>query len=572
MHRRNNRHKQRSLFDWDVLMGNDKLETSIWGHIRTEVFEKVDEDAFSSLYSDKMGRPNTPVNILVTVLTIKVMHDLTFRELESQMDYHIGVQYACGCEAGQQVTTLRTVTNFIKYLRIYEKETGIDLFDREFNRLVHDQIHRLGLSTKIARTDSTYLDTNVCSYNRLQFLIETVKRVYRILDEEDRHQFALTFRMYVENDADNYVYNLRGSDMDSEFRKIGNCYYTLQKLFGDKYSVEKPWQLYLRVFKEQFKVTKEDKIELKPSKEMTSSSVRGVDDPEATLRHKSGQNYLGYVGNVVETADPENEINLICNADLYQNNTSDGKMLVDGFEDLKQRKLPDLNELHFDAGYGGKLLDEQLEKYEVKGVQTAIKGVKTDHRMDVIRENGICYAICSANEKVRLEKTEKGYKAEFMKAKCSACNKLDKCPVKYLNKFSTYVYYIRKKELPKRLRLTNISTIPKERRTIRSGVEATVRQFKCRTKAGKSRLRGCFRHKIWFQLNALAINVRRIYQYTTSTPKIGDLSRKCPLSIVFYLTFCFVTSFLAKIVSVFGKLTRFFGPNELAHSKILKTS
>lgn len=572
MHRRNNRHQQRSLFDWDVLMGNDKLEKSIWGHIRSEVFEKVDEDAFSALYSDKMGRPNTPVNILVTVLTIKEMHDLTFRELESQMDYHIGVQYACGCEAGQQVTTLRTVTNFIKYLRSYERETGIDIFDREFNRLVCEQIHRLGLSTKIARTDSTYIDTNVCSYNRLQFLIEVIKRVYRILEEEDMRQFALLFPDYVNNEADNYVYSLRGSDMDSEFSKIGNCYSTLQKLFGDKYSIEESWQLYLRVFKEQFKVTKEDKIELKPSKEMTSSSVRGVDDPEATLRHKSGQNYLGYVGNVVETADPENEVNLICDTDLHPNNTSDGQMLADDLDDLKQSKLPDLDELHFDAGYGGKLLDEKLEKHKVKGIQTAIKGVKTNHRMDVVRENGVCYAICSASEKVQLEKTEKGYRAEFTKAQCSACERLDKCPVKYLNKLNTYVYYIREKELAKRLRLTNISTIPKERRTIRSGVEATVRQFKCRTKAGKSRLRGCFRHKIWFQLTALAINVRRIYQYTTGTPKIGDLSKKRPCSIAFCLKFLFVTSFLEKIKSVFGKLTRFFGLNELSYRKVPKTS
>jgi len=321
------------------LMSNNKLETSIWGHIRTEVFEKVNENAFSPLYSESMGRPNTPVNILVTLLTIKEMHDLTFRELESQMDYHIGVQYACGCEAGQQVTTLRTVTNFIKYLRIHEEKTGVNLFNIEFNRLVQDQIHRLGLSTKIARTDSTYIDTNVCSYNRLQFLIEIVKRVYRILDEEDKRQFVLNFRMYAENDADNYVCDLRGSDIEEEFRKIGHCYYSLEKLYGDKYSMEKPWQLYLRIFKEQFRVTDEDQIELKPSKEMTSDSVRGVDDPGATLRHKLGQNYVGFVGNVVETADPENKVNLICEADFYQNNTSDGQMLVDSFDDLKQRNF-----------------------------------------------------------------------------------------------------------------------------------------------------------------------------------------------------------------------------------------
>jgi len=54
--------------------------------------------------------------------------------------------------------------------------------------------------------------------------------------------------------------------------------------------------------------------------------------------------------------------------------------------------------------YRGKLHDK-LEEYDVKGIQTAIKSVKKDHRIDVVRENSSCYAICSANEKVRLEET-----------------------------------------------------------------------------------------------------------------------------------------------------------------------
>ena len=45
-----------------MLMSENKLELSIWGHVRTEIFEKVDEDVFNTLYSEKMGRPNTPVH------------------------------------------------------------------------------------------------------------------------------------------------------------------------------------------------------------------------------------------------------------------------------------------------------------------------------------------------------------------------------------------------------------------------------------------------------------------------------------------------------------------------------
>jgi len=547
MHRRNSSHQQRSLFDWDILMSHSKLEDSIWHTIRQQIFEKVDEDFFSPLYSEKMGRPNTPVNVLVTLLTIKEMYDFTFRELESQMDYHIGVQYACGCGAGEQVTTLRTITNFLKNLRTYHQQTGIDLFDREFSRLVRDQIHTFGLSTKIARTDSTYLRTNICSYNRLQFLIEVVKRVYRILGDEDKKQFALMFPDYVSYDADNYVYNLRGSEIGSEFQKIGNCYYILQSLFGDKYSSDDSWQLYHRVFKEQFRVTDEDKVELKPSEEMTSDSVRGVDDPEATLRHKGGENIIGFVGNVIETADPENKLNLICDVDLRKNNTPDDQMVAEVFDELKQNILPELDEFHFDAGYGGNLLDEKLEKHNVKGIQNAIRGVKSDHRMHVILEDGSYYAICSEQYKSIIVKTNKGYKAKFLKTRCSGCEHLSKCPVKYLKSFDHYVYYIREPNLARRLRLTNINIIPKERKTLRSGIEATIRQFKCRTKAGKTRLRGCFRHKLWFLLTALGINLKRIYQYTTGMPVKGKLLGSSSLSGIISLFCCLIILILTKI-------------------------
>lgn len=560
MHRTNKKYIQRSLFDWDMVIGSkDKLEKSIWQHIRKEIFEKVDEDSFSPLYSKKMGRPNTPINILVTLLSIKEMHDLTFRELESHMDYHIGVQYACGVEAGEQMTTLRTISNFIKSIRDYHENTGIDLFEKEFKRLVRDQINRLGISTKIARTDSTYFSTNVCSYNRLQFLIEIVKRVYRILEKEDKKVMVSMFRDYVKNDADNYVYNLRRSDLDEEFRKIGHCYYTLLKLFGDKYNVEKEWQLYLRVYEEQFRVTKEDKVELKPSKEMTSSSVRGVDDPEATLRHKSGENHLGFVGNVVETADPDNEINLISDASLSQNNTSDEKLLVDGFDELKEQTLPDLDELHFDAGYGGRQLDEKLRKYSVKGIQTAIKGVRTDHRMDVRSHDNVYSASCSLGEVVVLERTKKGFRAEFPKSKCSECKHFSKCPVKYLVRADAYVYDLKKEDLLKRIRLTNIKTIPKKRKTIRSGVEATVRQFKCHTKAGKTRLRGCYRHKLWFQFTALAINVKRIYQYATGAPKLGVNRRSSCFSILFCIGNSLIDFILVIMSKAFVRLLKLFG-------------
>jgi len=559
MFQKNVKHTQIDIFGFEMNANKrKKLDSSIWNTLREHVFEKVSESNFSVLYSERMGRPNAPINMLITLLTVKELFDWSFRELESQMEWHIGVQYACGMNIGESSITLRTTTNFIQSLREHQEITGIDLFDLEFNRLVVGQIKLFNVSTKIARTDSTYIDTNVVSYNRLQFLIEVVKRVYRILDQKDRATMTSMFSDYVIYDADNYVYALKSSQIQDEFIKVGHCYYTLPKLFADKYAHTEEWKLFIRVRGEQFKHNDDDsdKLELRPSSEMTSSSVRGVDDPDATMRNKAGAHYHGFVGQIVETANPENGLNLVCEALISPNNASDEQMLVDSFDELKSNTLPQLDELHFDAGYGGPILDEKLAEHSVKGVQTGIRGVKTTHRMNVVLTNDLYYVSCPQGESIVLQKTRTGYKAEFSKDKCSACPNRQGCPVKHIAKTDTYIYYLQENALGKRIRLTNLNTIPKVRRTLRSGIEATVRQFKCHTKAGKSRLRGRYRHQLWFQLMALAINLKRIYNYTTGVPR--NRRRRSLASI--FERFCDLNRILSKLISalmmMYGKISR----------------
>ncbi len=173
MFKKNNKHNQDIIFDWDMNLPNrTRLSTSNWNTIRNHVFEQVNESHFSVLYSGNIGRPNAPINEIVTAITIKEIHDLTFRELDNELDWHIGVQYSCGYSIGEPSVTTKTICNFIRSLREYEDETGINLFDIEFERLTRGQLDSFCVIGKIASTDSTFLDTNICDYNRLQLQIE----------------------------------------------------------------------------------------------------------------------------------------------------------------------------------------------------------------------------------------------------------------------------------------------------------------------------------------------------------------------------------------------------------------
>lgn len=528
------KHKQREIFDWDFALPNqDKLQNSIWHTFRSEVFEKVDESSFDVLYPSHTGRPNSPINEVVTLLVIKELYDWSFRELEEHMYWNIGVLYACGQSIGNTTVSLRTLTNFIRSLREYQDQTGIDLFNLEFNRLIASQIETFKVNTRIARTDSTQIATNVVAYNRLQLVIEAVKRLHRIVSEPDKQYLYDLCPDYIKYDADNFVSLLTSEDVKVEFPKAGGCILAIIEQFGDKYKDKPEWQMLIRIFREQFDVETGDDDEPKPSikssKDKSSSDVRAIDDPEATLRSKSGVNHLGYVGNVIETADPEAELNLICDVALCTNNTSDGQMLRDAIDNLVMHRLTDLHELHYDGGYGGPTVDSKLREHQINSVQTGIRGVKCNASMHLEYDNDTYYLTCSGKQRIACVRCRKGYKATFDRKICALCHRFNECPVKRLKNSGDFVYYLKDKEIPKRLRLSYINTIPESRRSIRSGIEATMRQFKCKTKGGKTRLRGLYRHKLWFTMLALAINIKRIFNYTTGVSPRG----KKRLNIIF---------------------------------------
>jgi hypothetical protein len=56
---------------------------------------------------------------------------------------------------------------------------------------------------------------------------------------------------------------------------------------------------------------------------LTADSLQSPDDWEATYRHKSGKDYVGYVANVTETSAPENPFQLIVKVQAESNNTDD---------------------------------------------------------------------------------------------------------------------------------------------------------------------------------------------------------------------------------------------------------
>jgi hypothetical protein len=99
----------------------------------------------------------------------------------------------------------------------------------------------------------------------------------------------------------------------------------------------------------------------------------------------------------------------------------------------------------------------------------------------------------------------------------------------------------------KNQRNNNISKIPKERRKIRPNIEATIKEFKNKTKAGKLKVRGIFKTKLFAFAMGISINFGRIYRLIMSNNEnFGNILTNFNGFIVQILIFLKLTQFSAR--------------------------
>ena len=98
------------------------------------------------------------------------------------------------------------------------------------------------------------------------------------------------------------------------------------------------------------------------------------------------------------------------------------------------------------------------------------------------------YTVKCPLQTIDSEKTKTRHKAIFDTDKCKGCPLKAECSI---NKNSGR-YYFTHSDYLKNERGRNILKIPPERRKLRPNVEAAMREFKTKTRAGKLKVRGMF--------------------------------------------------------------------------------
>jgi hypothetical protein len=499
-----------------------RLAESWAGVFYREFFSRIDESAFAVLYTDMPSRPNIPVNVLVGLEALKAGFGWSDEELHDHFIFDVQVRYALGYhQLGEGEFELRTLYNFRQRVVKHLNKTGENLIEKAFEQVTDEQVKAYQLKTGKLRMDSTQIASNICETTRLRLLVEVLQRTHGMLEEADQEGYAEAFAPYLKGKAGQYAYRVKPSESERHLERIGRLMHQLVEELADKYGDQHSYSILQRVFAEHFVLADETSLRPKAGQELSASSLQSPDDAQASYRRKRGEDYVGYVSNLTETCDPENDLQLIMKVQVEPNSTEDAQMLAAALPELQERT--DLDEMHTDGGYSSETVDEAMAKIKVDQVQTAIKGAKPDP--DTLRledfeweisdqgkpesvtcPNGVHAQIIAGRRRDR-------YLAYFSLHDCEGCPFAADCPAKPLARrpkralrFSTQQQHVaRRRQLSAQAKASG--------KNLRSAVEASVRSLKHPFRHGKVPVRGQPRVSMLLIASAAMINVRRICRF-----------------------------------------------------------
>jgi hypothetical protein len=504
-----------------------RLEESWAGVFYSETFSRIKEEAFAGMYKDIPSRPNIPVNVLVGLEILKAGFGWSDEELYDHYVFDLQVRYALGYRNLKEGEfDLRTLYNFRRRLSEYNQNQGVNLLVKAFEEITDQQIRELHLKTGMQRMDSTQIASNIMDMSRLQLLVEAIQRLYRILSEEDKHNYSEVFDPYLKGHSGHYAYHIKGKEeTHHKIQQVGENMWSILNALKPSYGDDPVFQVFQRFFDDNFHVT-EQSINLKHNKEIEASCLQSCDDLEATYRRKAEKEYKGYVANASETCDPSNPCQLVTHIQVAANTAEDADLLVEALPNLKQRT--DLETLYTDGGYGSSAVDQALQEHQVQNIPTAIKGRKpdqdkfglADYVFQVDEQGNPTHLTCPYGQltSIRLGHKKGALVADFDPLQCQTCpfHLSGQCRAKPGKRDTRFHldFNLHETQVARRRQAKDQQILSGH--NYRAAVEATMRSLKHAFPAGKLPVRGLFRVTCMLIGAAMMTNVRRIHACNNS--------------------------------------------------------
>jgi len=276
------------------------------------------------------------------------------------------------------------------------------------------------------------------------------------------------------------------------------------------------YRLLVRVLDEHFTVTgtgPDTQVTVKPPKDVPSDSLQNPSDTTAGYDAHKGS---GYQAQIMETYQTEQrdkkKPDLITYAEVEPANKHDAYGLLPAINATSERTCcPD--DVVCDTLYGS---DDNVLKAADKGVEI-IAPAQGNAPVGMTSLSDFVFDP-STNAVIRCPEghtpewaghtIKHRQKATFAKTTCSACHRLNRCPV-YYGKKASYLYYDEAQLRIAHRRVSEQSIAFKDKYRWRAGIEGTHSHLKSDVGAGRLRVRGLAAVRFTIILKALGLNILR---------------------------------------------------------------
>jgi hypothetical protein len=320
---------------------------------------------------------------------------------------------------------------------------------------------------------------------------------YKSLDKATKSRLPLTDReqleSLVEEESAKTVYRSTREELNTRLHAIGILINKIIKLFSNLES--ESFQLLRRIFNEQYKVSENQKVELRPKEEISSSSVQSPHDPDSAYRNKQGQQVKGYSVNITETCS-ENNLNLITSVLVEKANTPDTAFVEPAIKETVEVTGQAVTKAYLDGAYQSPANDQCCENIDM--VFTGIQGLESRFDLEMTPE-GLYVTDNKTGEhmKATLAKKLKNSKEDRWRISTASGHY-------YFNQLA-----IRASQLRREMNQRTVDELHK-----RNNVESTIFQLGFTLKNNKSKYRGLIKQRCWAYCRCLWINLLRILNFT----------------------------------------------------------
>ena len=350
-------------------------DSTAWHNIFHEhVTKEINEDLFSVLLKEGIGRSNSPIRVLIAMSILKEGHGWSDEQLFEHCRYNILVMSALGyTNFSDDIPTESTYYLFRQKLHGYQIETGTDLVGECFKDLTKYQATFFGVSGKQVRMDSKLMGSNIATCSRLQLIIRCLQVFYKSLSPLGKEKIPKSHRELMESlmkqSAGQIVFRLDAAAKSEYLKKLGSLLLDIQSLYTAQDSAK--YKLITRVFEEQFNVEAEV-VTIKENKDISAQSLQSPFDEDATYRKKDDQKVQGYSVNITETCNDEG-LNLVTDTVVKNASASDCDYLKDAIETTEE-VVGKVDESYQDGAYHSPENDSYAKECEKTLYHTGFPG------------------------------------------------------------------------------------------------------------------------------------------------------------------------------------------------------